>query len=212
MSKKGISPHIKQEWGLFMDRRVIKTREAIQRSYFELLKQKQGDRITVAEVTRNANIDRKTFYLHYTCIDDVWNNFCDEKIEELLESLRKTDFWENPIHIKTFFIAMNEVFEKDMDSIRFLSNSFLQSFCDKVNDILVEALLNKYSERVTVSKERMKIYCEFLVSGMIHLYQEFLTDSDKLTTDQIERVVVHIAMKGIMDLIKTDPAGTKQGV
>lgn len=195
-----------------MDRRVIKTREAIQRSYFELLKQKQGDRITVAEVTRNANIDRKTFYLHYTCIDDVWNNFFDEKIEELLECLHRTDFLENPIHMKAFFAAMNEVFEKDMDSIRVLPNSFLQSFCDKVNDILVEALINKYSERVTVSRERMKIYCEFLVSGMIRLYQEFLTDSSKLTTDQIERVVVHIAMKGILDLIKTDSVNTKQNV
>ena len=193
-----------------MDRRVIKTREAIQRSYFELLKQKQDDRITVAEVTRNANIDRKTFYLHYTCIDDVLNNFCDEKIEEVLECLHRTDFLENPIHMKTFFTALNEVFEKDIDYIKVLSNSFLQSFCDRVNDILVEALINKYSERVTVSKERMKIYCEFLVSGMIHLYHQSLTDSYELTTDQIERVVVHVAMKGRMDLIKTDSVNTKQ--
>jgi len=192
-----------------MDRRILRTREAIQKSYFELLKQKKGDHITVAEVTRNANIDRKTFYLHYSCIDDVWDNFCDKKIEELLESLHRTDFLDNPILLKTFFAAMNEVFEKDMDSIRLLPNSFLHSFCEKVNTILVEALINKYSNRVTVSEERMKIYCEFLVSGMIHLYQEFLMDSSKLTTDQIERVVVHVAMKGIMDLVKPDLKNTK---
>ena len=186
-----------------MDRRVIKTREAIQRSYFELLKQKQDDRITVAEVTRNANIDRKTFYLHYTCIEDVLNNFCDKKIEELLKCLQKTDFLENPIHMETFFTALNEVFEKDIDYIRVLSDSFLRSFCDRLYDILVEALIIKYSERVTVSKDQMKLYCEFLVSGMIHLYRESLKDSSELTIGQIESVVEHVAMKGIMDLIKT---------
>ncbi len=48
------------------DRRVRKTKKAIQDAYFRLLEKKRTEKITVAEITREADIDRKTFYLHYT--------------------------------------------------------------------------------------------------------------------------------------------------
>ena len=47
------------------DRRVRKTKKAIQEAYFKLLEKKKTEKITVAEITREADIDRKTFYLHY---------------------------------------------------------------------------------------------------------------------------------------------------
>ena len=58
-----------------MDRRVQKTRAAIQRAYIELLMEKKSMKMTITELARRANIDRKTFYLHYDTTDDVLRDY-----------------------------------------------------------------------------------------------------------------------------------------
>ena len=54
------------------DRRVIKTRESIEKAFLELLGTKPLDKITVVELARAARIHKSTFYLHYLDIPDLY--------------------------------------------------------------------------------------------------------------------------------------------
>ena len=47
-----------------IDRRVLKTRAAIKAALDKLVKEQGMDKLTVSALAREANIDRKTFYLH----------------------------------------------------------------------------------------------------------------------------------------------------
>lgn len=53
------------------DRRVVRTRAAIEHAFRELLATTPYDKITVSSVARVAGINRKTFYLHYDSVDDL---------------------------------------------------------------------------------------------------------------------------------------------
>lgn len=53
------------------DRRVEKTKQAMRHAFVELLKRKPYNAITISELTREADIDRRTFYLHYESIEDL---------------------------------------------------------------------------------------------------------------------------------------------
>lgn len=64
-------------------------------------------------------------------------------------------------------------------------------------------MIEAYSNNVTVSKEYMKIYCDFFVSGLIHLYRNSLTDAMEMDIKEIEEVVLDIAKNGISNIIKT---------
>jgi len=50
------------------DRRQIKTKKAIIGAFFTLLQEKNISKITITELAKIANIDRKTFYLHYEAL------------------------------------------------------------------------------------------------------------------------------------------------
>ena len=70
--------------GKNMDRRVRKTRAQLRQGLAELLKEKSIKEITVKELVEKVDINRSTFYLHYTDIYDMM-----EKIEnELTGRLR----------------------------------------------------------------------------------------------------------------------------
>ena len=50
------------------DRRVLRTKKAIQNAYLDLLKKKGTEKITISDIAREADIDRKTFYLHLSAL------------------------------------------------------------------------------------------------------------------------------------------------
>lgn len=69
------------------DRRVIKTRKAIMAAFDKLISQGDIAKITVSAIAREADIDRKTFYLHYSSVDDLAQQKAEEGIEYILEIL-----------------------------------------------------------------------------------------------------------------------------
>ena len=68
------------------DRRVRRTRALLRQSLTELLREKELKDITVQELTRRADVNRGTFYRHYTDLYDM----ADQLERELLEEFSVT--------------------------------------------------------------------------------------------------------------------------
>lgn len=68
------------------DRRVVRTRAAIDHAFRDLLVTTPYEKITVSAVARAAGINRKTFYLHYTSVDDLLMHVIEQAIINAAES------------------------------------------------------------------------------------------------------------------------------
>ena len=55
------------------DRRIVKTKEAIKDQLVKLLDHNDVDQIRITNLTTLAQINRKTFYLHYKSVESVIN-------------------------------------------------------------------------------------------------------------------------------------------
>lgn len=65
------------------DLRVKRTLRSIREAFYELIQEKDFESISITELTERADINRKTFYLHYSSIMDL----ATEVEEEILEDL-----------------------------------------------------------------------------------------------------------------------------
>ncbi len=54
-----------------LDPRIVRTKEAIQTVFKQMVCEMPYEKITVKAITEGARINRNTFYLHYNCVDDV---------------------------------------------------------------------------------------------------------------------------------------------
>lgn len=66
-----------------LDRRQLKTRDAIHTALMALMTEKALDEISVTELAKRANVNRKTFYNHYTSIQDVRRELDQQYIDML---------------------------------------------------------------------------------------------------------------------------------
>ncbi|UQZ37596.1 TetR family transcriptional regulator [Paenibacillus sp. PK3_47] len=66
-----------------VDRRILKSQEAIKKAVIELMLEKEFDHITMQEISDRANVDRKTIYHHYKDKYDLLDKLIGEHLKEL---------------------------------------------------------------------------------------------------------------------------------
>jgi AcrR family transcriptional regulator len=54
-----------------IDRRTLRTRQALHQALLQLIRERDYDEITVSDITERANVGRSTFYAHFTDKDDL---------------------------------------------------------------------------------------------------------------------------------------------
>lgn len=84
------------------DLRVIKTKESLHTALLALLEEKPLEKITIAELCRQAKVNRGTFYLHYQDVEELFAHYFKEITQDL-----KTAYYE-PYHLTNFRIQQIE--------------------------------------------------------------------------------------------------------
>lgn len=90
-----------------MDRRIRKTKAQLRHGLAKLLKEKTIKEITVKELVEEVDINRSTFYLHYTDIYDLMEQTENDLKNEILEIIHNDEpvkIGETMPHITELFV------------------------------------------------------------------------------------------------------------
>jgi AcrR family transcriptional regulator len=71
-----------------VDRRILKTQEALKKAVIDLMSEKNFDDITLQDLSDRANVSRGTIYLHYLDKYDLLDKLIEEHIDVLREKCR----------------------------------------------------------------------------------------------------------------------------
>ncbi|MEN2766939.1 TetR/AcrR family transcriptional regulator [Ornithinibacillus xuwenensis] len=71
------------------DLRIVKTKEALHAALLDLLNDKVLEDITISEICRKAKVNRGTFYLHYSQIEDLFEEYFKEITADLARSYQE---------------------------------------------------------------------------------------------------------------------------
>ncbi|WP_455501366.1 TetR/AcrR family transcriptional regulator [Gemmiger sp.] len=101
-----------------MDLRVKKTKRAIRSAFYELIKEKPLEKITVKEIAERAEINKTTFYAHYETVYDLVDQLEQEAVAEIVRQINTAqDLLDNPrAFVKGIYAALDKNW-RDMDMI-----------------------------------------------------------------------------------------------
>jgi len=169
------------------DRRVQKTKAAIHNAFIELIHTKEYGSITITELANIANIDRKTFYLHYTSIDDVLNEFSNEAAEAVRILLQKNQ----PFEISYFFQGLTKIMEENISFYRHISSTTSYSFfLNQCKDILKSSLKDSFFINSKLTENAFEVYSEFIASGTIGVYTSWLNSDSRITLLELTELAI----------------------
>ncbi|MCE5172233.1 TetR/AcrR family transcriptional regulator [Paenibacillus profundus] len=96
-----------------VDRRILKTREAVTSAFIELMSEKKFEDITIQNISDRANMNRGTIYLHYVDKYDLLDKCIAAQLEELLEVCSASDQEQGSIELMDSFLPVFQYFERN---------------------------------------------------------------------------------------------------
>jgi len=162
------------------DRRISKTKKSIRDAYIQLIKTNDFHRITVTEIAKEADIDRKTFYYHYSSTYDVL-----KEIETIIEG-RVLELLEKEFNIESFFIGLNELMIEHFDLYNRIAKSTDYLFLkNNSKNILKSTLTESFYQNSGLSKEEFNVHAEYISSGIIGMYIDWLGINNEISLEQL---------------------------
>ena len=185
------------------DRRIARTRKAIQNAYLDLLRQKGTEKITISDIAREADIDRKTFYLHYNSTEDIIREFAEEKTRELLTRLTLRSFFTLSFDKKIFAKEANSMLKEHLEFCQMIArNPSLGFFWNEVQDVSVQILSDIYKRHSKLPESDLKIQVSFFVAGAMYVYQRWLRGEIPCSMEDVGVKVSEIAFSGVQSILR----------
>ena len=191
--------------GTVMDKRIMKTKRAIHAAMSKLLADKPIDEITVTELSEAAEINRKTFYNYYSSVYMVAEEMEDEIVARFDETLRRIDFDTLLKDPQTTFNTLARLIASDLDFYgSILMNRSQDSFLQKIISSLKERVMTLYSSRISPDNELEEYVLEYIVAGMVSVYQRWFESGRKADIEVLSRKISTLAVYGIAALLEEE--------
>ncbi len=119
------------------------TKELIRKEFIELLNKKPIHNLTVTELARKCDIERKTFYYHYENLTELVKEIFQEELSMVVEEFNETLSWEDSFILAAKFILDNK------RAIKHLYQSDYREDVEKYVFSIAGEIMYKYVERAS---------------------------------------------------------------
>ena len=170
-----------------MDRRVRKTRAQLRAGLARLMQQKNIKEITVKELVDEIDINRSTFYLHYTDIYQMLQSIEGELMEDILEAIK-----EHPLDpgMKeegySFAIQLFRILAANKDICAALMGpNGDMAFVEKIEKLVEDAVLPELFTMFPQNVNDIKYAYAFCINGCVGMIKCWLTGDSDDTPEQM---------------------------
>ena len=176
-----------------LDPRIVRTKEAIQSVFKKMVCEMPYEKITVKAITEAARINRNTFYLHYTCVDDVLAEIQAKHSSEYsaivsgFDQIKDTDKL-----VRSFFEYMEAQDE-----------FFKRVTCDSRFDYIRERMQNRVTKQAAESRplngieQRVRNILWTFYTCMVLLYRQWVSDGRKIPMEEMIELATTLLGKGM---------------
>ena len=191
-----------------LDRRIVRSRNAILSAFERLLMEKPLADITVSAIAREANVDRKTFYVHFGTVDGLLDAIAEDVVEMIVDSVELTlaSLGSDPNEralgaAETFFRTINEALCNNlMLNRQLIENIPLDDFMARLREPLERKIAERNLLPHGLKDEMFDYYLAFLLSGIIGIYRTWALSDGSVPIERISAVANDLTLNGLSSL------------
>ena len=170
------------------DRRIRRTKKLLKQALAQLMDEKDFKDITVKDITERADLNRGTFYLHYTDTYDILNKIEDEILKNIqnmiYQNIEKTNASDSVIPALK---PIAEYIMENADICRCLINNkasvdFIEKFQNLIYDNCSDIIKRRHNVKDSKQNE---FYLSFITLGVIGMVKKWLETKPMVSAEEI---------------------------
>ena len=170
------------------DRRIRRTKKLLKQALAQLMDEKDFKDITVKDITERADLNRGTFYLHYTDTYDILNKIEDEILKNIQnmidQNIEKTNASDSVIPALK---PIAEYIMENADICRCLINNkasvdFIEKFQNLIYDNCSDIIKRRHNVKDSKQNE---FYLSFVTLGIIGMVKKWLETRPMVSAEEI---------------------------
>lgn len=189
---------------MLIDKRIVKTRTAIKTAFLQLALEKEIGKITISNITEKAELNRSTFYLHYsnvyTVLQDIENEI-EMKISSCIKSLDVNDMYNSMYSV---FTTLTDTLNESPELKDFILNSTSSRYViGKLKSIFTEKALTAAAETYPdADKSALTYVLTFASAGIIDTYVKWAHSDDKSTSlDKLIKTICELT-QNVLEVVR----------
>ncbi len=182
------------------DLRVRKTREAIHQTFKLMICEMDYDQITIKELTERAQINRKTFYLHYNNLDDLLTELQEEIADNFIR--RKVSYGSMRDIRSLIRLFFEHAANMPLLHERLMCSGSYRPVWEKINKRIMD-----YRRQTNRGAFGLDEYAENLVfayygANSTILYRQWVADGKKLSLEELIDIATKLICNGMSSVVK----------
>lgn len=186
-----------------VDRRVLRTKNAIRTAFTALLAQKEINEISVKDIADKADINRKTFYYYYEGVYEVVDEIENEIVEALDTMFSDLDFTNATDIPHQIFERITQVLNEDITFFtQLLKLNGSADLISKIMKILKKKVEETYLNQLNLDKKSADFISAYCFSGLLSTYtQQYITNTFE-NPEELAKDLSIIMFDGINGYVK----------
>ncbi|KAF0092384.1 MAG: transcriptional regulator [Fusobacteria bacterium] len=181
-----------------MDRRVKYTKMVLKNSFINLLKSKHISKISIKEICDDADINRATFYAHYSDQYDLRRKIEAELIDDIKKYLESGSFNDTDNVSLDMLVKIFEYLKENAElCVVLLGDSGDINFQKQVMRIVREQCISAWTSVKSINPVDAEFIYTFYAIGSVGIIQKWLTEDIEKPAIEMASLILKLANSGI---------------
>lgn len=183
-----------------IDRRIVKTKKALQRAIWKLVKEQDISSITITKLCQEADINRKTFYMYYNTPYDVFNEGIDSFVRKLNERTSLIVSEGLPINISSIQIFLEPLIKSEDNFREIILSPNSRFLNEKLVETFSKSLLNQInadSSFCNLNSSLKTLLATLQAECMVSIYFSHAKNPEEITIEDVSELLLKLFTKGI---------------
>ena len=177
-----------------VDLRVRRTQESIRSAFTEMLSEMPYEKITVTELAKRANINKKTFYRHYAVLDELLEEIQFEFARPFAELTSGLKYPEDTDAITREFLIYSAKQGPLYDAV--VTSGMHEGI---LTTVLNEMGAERYGDDGVPegwTKQEWSIFLAHVTSSQVRIYRQWVRDGRELPVNRMVALGVRLICNG----------------
>ncbi|MDG0810346.1 TetR/AcrR family transcriptional regulator [Cohnella rhizosphaerae] len=169
-----------------VDRRTIKTREAIYQALIELMSEKDFDTITVNDISNRANIHRGTVYLHYSDKYDLLDRAIKDHLSNMLKFCVLSRLPDEELDFDQSLLSMFLYFEEHFSFyFTVITNKGISCFKEQFIQIIKNGIMERLKVSRNYEEGNKEVAVQFMLSAYVGVVEWWIKNKMPLSPQNV---------------------------